>query len=58
MSAVRLSLGQENFHIFNKDSEKHFLYVCLTDHYESFSVTNLEKVFETNNTLWSIVQTK
>ena len=29
MSAVRLSFGQENFHIFNRDCEKHFLYVRL-----------------------------
>ena len=46
MSVAHHPFAFENYHIFNKESEKHFQYVCyLTD-----STTNLENISETNNT--------
>ena len=58
MSAIRLSLGLENFHIFNKECEKHFLYVCCTASKRLLSVANLENFSQTNNTQWDIVSKK
>ena len=47
MSAVRLSLYSENFHIFKQGLRKHFLYVCCG--YNSHNNTNVTINYEMNN---------
>ena len=52
MSAVRLSSLLKTSTFSNKDCEKHFQYVC----YLYNSTTKLNIIFQTDNTLWSIVR--
>ena len=51
MSAVRSSFGLENFHILNKDCEKHFRNMSATQS-NLHDSTKLENFSETNNTPW------
>ncbi len=56
MSAVRSPFGQENFHIFNKDCEKHFRNMSAVQK-APHDNTKLAYFSETNNTPKGIVCT-